>query len=317
MQRIWDNPFKIASIGWNRHTLTDQHRDLPVFDVLRGSIQILAQNPGVALRIAWLPALVIAAAEGWLRPGVFAFQANLANLEGIESLSDLSHAFPSNAGQGVLLLLAMIIAMSVIVSGFLRWIVKGELPGFAVADFGPPEIRLILSWFATGAIVFAALVIFSVIGAVATVVIGSILPPAAPLLTILVNIANLFLALTIVVRLSLTGALMAQSDRWALRESWQLTSGQTTRLISLWLLVFAPVFLMQSFVQFAVLPSDFGVTPSGDDAAVPNLVLSQSQNLQISVLSYLISLPAWAVYSTIGAIAVRHLTATGSPTPQN
>ena len=272
---------------------------------------VVISNLATVIRIAWLPAAVYAVANGWFQLVLLDVQDALLSLPDDATPELQAEAIAPLAGPLVPLFLVMALASVVFSAGFLKWILRGEEPGIAYADFGADELRLIASW-ALVAVLLAAVGLGA--GAAAGSIVGIVRLVAPGLATPMAEIlagAVLVVIAYVAARLSLVGAIVIRDEKWGISAAWALTKDNGWRLLAFWVLVGGPVYALNILLPGLFVPGYFESLGQGGENQNEFSVLLRENLTALSAAGYLLSIPTWALTGSAAGVALRVLTGQG------
>jgi hypothetical protein len=248
-------------------------RKLPVFDIAKRAYGFLARDFGMIVRLSWLPLLLVTVVQ------FFANRSLYANLG--DDPAAYTDSFQSMSG--LLLWLANIaanfIGTAIVTVALHRVILFGERkPGswFHLA-FGKTELR------------FAALpfiVIFG--GSLAFLLVIYLLGPIFSIYAVLLFFVGMVF---LWIRFSLIFPIIVVSGFYDLEQAGKLTRDNFWRLLSLWLLVMGPGYLLLTWVERLIA---FGSLIT-DPAMLSLLATNTPRQVAMSLVHFVLSIALGAL----------------------
>lgn len=245
---------------------------LPVFATFRNAVKFVFANILTIVRLAWLPLLVLAAAQYFIQMQIMRAQIAALGAAGPGiSLDEALSAAQSVAPLSLLLTALSILAVSIVAVALHRVILFDDRkPGtYILFSFGPAErtyalmavlyafgvaaIFLVIMWVATAILLPAA-------GSAGDLVIrminGTLDPNAlkdSALFGLVMALAAI-LVVIVVARLMVLPAAVVATGRLAVSESLALTRGNVWRIVGLWFVTMFAILVALMIVASLFLP---------------------------------------------------------------
>lgn len=300
---------------------------LTVFAAFGASISYIAAHFIVLVRIVWLPALLMMAATAYLTPAMLEAQMGVAVLEDeaqreLAALALMGESFKT-AGY---IYLAAAIFYPMMIAGLLRYIMRGEKPGFLpfYLWYGADEFRVLISYIVMAVMFMVA----GFAGFLGVLVVGIVLSFAAQeagvIVAAVLGLAAVIAFIWFCLRMSLIFPATVADRTIGLGRSWQVTKGAVWGLFFYWILWGVVLAFLCGIYAFFGAASMFEMLPDifaagGDEAAMAEIeqrMLEAQMNLydpsQPGFWTYNVATYAYLVISTVfscaaGGVAYRFL----------
>jgi hypothetical protein len=257
--------------------------------------RLLIGQFGTALKIAWIPVAVMFVLQGVvlidLAPAIAAMFDTQGG--GAAALSEAELEVLKSAAGWRMAIAGIVGALAyvVLVTGWLQQVLRGDTPlwSFGFFRFGRREWQTVVAYLVMALVAGAALIVVSLIGA------GLGLP------SIIIVIPMMLVLLLVVSRLSMVFPMIAVGQGLGWRSAWEMTKGNTWRLVGMFVLVSLLVGVLSMVVNVPVGLFVTAVGYAAPGSIVIGLILPIVAYVAVNILGWMIMLGSLAdAYRQLG-----------------